>query len=71
MLKIEIELELVQIIKDLDYIKGFFKKTNTTKIALVDDSTTGLDPYGHTNYVIFDLTASETEGTGGESIMIY
>ena len=48
--------------------KAFFTKKFITKIALVDDSTDSMNPYDHTKYVIFDLTVSEPQGTGPESI---
>jgi hypothetical protein len=43
---------------------GFFVKKNITKIALVDGSSSSLNPTSHTNYLIYDLV----ESTGEEAI---
>jgi hypothetical protein len=42
---------------------AFFNKTDITKVAFVDGSSTSLDPTQHTNYLIYELvetTASES-----------
>jgi hypothetical protein len=44
--------------------KAFFEQENVTKVALVDGSSTSLDPTQHTNYLIYDLV----EGTDSESL---
>jgi hypothetical protein len=43
---------------------SFFLQTNITKVALVDGSSTSLDPTAHTNHLVYDLV----ESTGAESI---
>lgn len=42
----------------------FFTQKNITKVALVDGSSTSLDPTQHSNYLIYNLV----ESTGNESI---
>lgn len=44
--------------------QAFFSKKNITKIALVDGSSSNLNPASHTNFLIYDLV----ESTGNESI---
>ncbi len=44
--------------------EAFFSKKNITKIALVDGSSSNLNPASHSNFLIYDLV----ESTGNESI---
>jgi hypothetical protein len=42
---------------------AFFNQTNITKVALVDGSSSSLNPYAHTNFLVYDLV----ESSGAES----
>jgi hypothetical protein len=44
--------------------RGFFDARNITRIALVDGSSSSLNPTAHTNYAIYDLV----ESSGSESV---
>lgn len=43
--------------------RAFFEKTDITRVAFVDGSSSSLDPTQHNNYLIYNLT----ESTGNES----